>query len=106
MGSIKGVLRGKYKRKLSQPDGNVYCYYCNKSYKKKSSLLQHIRAHHLRIERICLKCSRSYNSVSSLNRHKKNKHKTKSVSVNYENHKHRPLIHAEICGKTAKNLER
>lgn len=73
---------------------------------KKNQVYCNISEHHLRIERICLKCSRSYNSVSSLNRHKKNKHKTKSVSVNYENHKHRPLIHAEICGKTAKNLER
>lgn len=73
MGSKKGIPRGKYKTKNLQPDGDVFCASCNKPYKKKSSLLQHIRATHLNIRLTCF-CSKKFISPSILNRHQKNVH--------------------------------
>lgn len=74
MGSKKGIPRGKYKTIRMQQIGDVYCFYCDKGYKKKSSLLQHIRATHLKKRKICKICGSEFVTNSSLNRHRKRLH--------------------------------
>lgn len=74
MGSIRGVPRGKYKKNTIRINGEVYCSNCNKKYKKRSSLLQHIKANHFNVRKICPICSKKFNYVSTLNRHHRNDH--------------------------------
>lgn len=72
MGSIKGLRRGKYQTRSI--NGDVFCSRCNKRYKRRQSLLQHIRSKHLNIRSICTICLRKYTSVSTYNRHLRNVH--------------------------------
>lgn len=74
MGCIKGVPRGKYKTYTLQLDGLVCCSQCIKRFKRRSSLLQHIRGTHLKIRKICPLCSKKFISTSTLNRHQKSVH--------------------------------
>lgn len=80
MGSIKGIRRGNYKSHRLQPNGYVNCARCNKSYKRRSSLLQHIRAKHLGITKVCGFCRKKYSSSSTLNRHQKDVHGVQAQS--------------------------
>lgn len=74
MGSTKGVRRGKYKSHILTTEGNVHCSKCPKNYKKKSSLIHHIKSVHLKQHLSCQKCVQKYTSVSTLNRHKRKVH--------------------------------
>lgn len=74
MGSKKGVARGSYKTNRLKQHGDVFCFYCDKKYKKKSSLLQHIRAKHLKTRKICRICNSEFVNNASLNRHRKRLH--------------------------------
>lgn len=72
MGSIKGIQRGKYRSR--GPSGNVVCSRCSKAFKRRQSLLQHIRSVHLKIQITCTICRKNYTSKSVYNRHLKNVH--------------------------------
>lgn len=74
MGSIKGVPRGKYSIRIIQPGGRVYCYYCNKNFKRKLHLTEHIRITHLNHRVICHVCGKKYISTSTRNRHLRKVH--------------------------------
>lgn len=74
MGSIKGVSRGKYQTRVLLPNDNVYCSQCNKRYKRRQSLLQHIRSKHLNVRMTCMICSKEYTSRSVYNPHVKSVH--------------------------------
>lgn len=74
MGSVKGVSRGKYKKNTLRVDGEVYCSQCNKKYKRRTSLLQHIRSRHLKLQINCGHCSKKFSSVSTQKRHQRTVH--------------------------------
>lgn len=74
MGSIKGVKRGKYNKNRITPPEKVCCSYCGNEYKKRTSLIQHMRARHLKIKVTCPICLNKYTGRSMLNRHYKKKH--------------------------------
>lgn len=73
MGSIKGVSRGSYTRRLHQAE-KLECEKCGKSYKRKTILLHHIRTKHLNYHTVCPICSKRCSSVSVGNRHLKKVH--------------------------------
>lgn len=79
MGSIKCVLRGKYNVLPIAPDRKVICWKCNKAYKRKETLLQHIRVKHLKKLVHCSWCTKQFISSSTLNRHTRNKHGTNGL---------------------------
>lgn len=74
MGSIKGVRRGKYTRKV-KPSEATRCCKCNKTYKRTGSLKHHILSKHSNYYVICPLCNRKFTSVSTSNRHIKIVHK-------------------------------
>lgn len=84
MGSIKGVRRGKYKTRTLHPNGEVQCFHCHKKYRKRSSLLQHIRATHFQLRKKWNICARKFTSTSTLNRHQRKVHgiTSKKVALN------------------------
>lgn len=75
MGSKKGVKRGKYRSHLVQNEGELYCSECTVKYKKKSSLVQHFKTHHLKQRMYCPECQNTFYSTSTLNRHIRDVHK-------------------------------
>lgn len=94
MGSIKGVHRGKYKTLNSDQNG-FHCSRCNKKYKRRYSLLQHIRSKHLEIKTKCPICLKKFISKSVQTRHLKNVHGIKNKSHNsshFETQLAAPLI--------------
>lgn len=92
MGSLKGVSRGKYKVRSFKQNGSVYCSNCSKCYKKKSSLLQHIRAVHLKVRMTCPKCVKKFIAVSSLNRHIRMCHDDQHKTQNSKSGKSHQMI--------------
>lgn len=85
MGSKKGAKRGKYK-KIINNHGTVECNECGNQYKRKPSLLDHIRIKHLNKKVLCYVCNKSFISTSGLNRHIKNAHKLLIY------HRHKKLV--------------
>lgn len=69
MGSLKGVPRGKYKSHIITHIGNVHCSQCGKTYKRRTSLLQHINSKHHNKKISCVICLKKYSAVSVLKRH-------------------------------------
>lgn len=80
MGSIRGARRGKYSTHNIQPTNKVYCWKCNKVYKRKAILEHHIRTKHLNYHAGCPVCHKQYVSVSVCNRHLKRVHNVSSYS--------------------------
>lgn len=76
MGSVKGVRRGKYQSHILTVKGDVYCSECGMKYKKRSSLMQHFQAKHLKKRIICPQCSKKFTSISTMGRHMRRVHKT------------------------------
>lgn len=73
MGSKKGVSRGKYSTRFLQPN-EVSCWKCNKKYKRKPILAQHILTKHFGHYIKCPVCNERFSSVSTCHRHLKNIH--------------------------------
>lgn len=78
MGSIRGVPRGKYAKKIAIPI-RVYCWKCNKSYKRKSVLELHIMTKHLKYRVRCPFCGKELSSASVCRRHLRINHNIKSL---------------------------
>lgn len=77
MGSIKNSCRGKYKTHILSWKGDVYCHHCNKRYKRKPILEQHIKTIHLNYRISCPVCPKTYISKSIWHRHMRSIHKIK-----------------------------
>lgn len=80
MGVIKGSRRGKYTTRIIQIDGNVYCWECGKSFKRRAILCHHILTKHLNYRAACPLCDKRLVSVSACNRHLKNVHSLSNYS--------------------------
>lgn len=80
MGSIKGVRRGKYTVRTLNPSGEVYCFKCNKCFKRKAILRHHIRTKHLNFLVRCPVCANGFVSTYVCKRHLKNVHHIASYS--------------------------
>lgn len=83
MDSLKCVTRGKYNVLPIAPDNKVVCGKCNKVYRRKGTLLQHIRVKHLKKLVRCPLCTvriKNFISKSTLNSHIKSKHSAKDLT--------------------------
>lgn len=78
MGPIKGCPRGNYKTLSLKPHQNVFCYYCNKCFKRRAILEHHIKTKHLNYRVSCPACGKEFTSKSVWHRHMANVHAIKS----------------------------
>lgn len=81
MGSINGVCRGKYNT-LNSFLNEFFCSKCGKKYKRRYSLLHHIRSIHLKMRTKCLICTKKFTSKSVQTRHLKKVH---GINLNLAN---------------------
>lgn len=103
MGSIKGIRRGKYKT-LNSVQNGFCCTRCNKKYKRRYSLLQHIRSKHLGIKIKCPICLKEFTSKSVQRRHIKKVHGITNLLDNTSNNETlaaTPLIELTYNGQEA-----
>lgn len=56
-----------------------FCSRCNKIYKRRYSLIQHIKSNHLKVRITCGICSKEYTSTSVRNRHLKKVHGIENI---------------------------
>lgn len=87
MGSIKGVRRGRYKKRTIKMEGKAICSECHKKYARKAILEHHIKSEHLKYRVNCPLCYKNFVSVSICNRHLKKVHgiqNEKTFNLNFE----------------------
>lgn len=70
MGPIKGIPRGKYIKPFGSRD-TASCGICGKSYKRRQSVLLHIKSKHSNVKIDCSICDKDYSQISVYNRHLK-----------------------------------
>lgn len=80
MGPIKGCPRGCYDTKALKPPDKVFCFFCNKSYKRRPILEHHIKTKHFKYRVSCPMCSKKLTSTSVLRRHMANVHAIRSYT--------------------------
>lgn len=78
MAPIKGCPRGNYNTQSLKPPERVFCFYCNKGYKRRAILEHHMKTKHLNYRVSCSVCEKKFTSKSVLNRHMANVHSIKS----------------------------
>lgn len=70
MGVKKGTKRGPYTKPLRVKD-KPECDHCGKKYKRRQSVLHHIKSKHNNEKIACSVCTKEYSSTGVYNRHLK-----------------------------------